>query len=41
MKKQITESAVMFGLPDNVDMNLLFNKMSEAIGMMKNQIDRP
>ena len=41
MKKQITESAVMFGLPDNVDMNLLFNKMTEAIGMMKNQIDRP
>ena len=41
MKKQITESASMFGLPDNVDMNLLFNNMSQAVGMMKQQIDRP
>ena len=41
MKKRITESAEMFGLPNNVDMNLLFNKMTEAIRMMKNQIDRP
>ena len=41
MKKQIIESASMFGLPDNVDMNLLFNNMSQAVGMMKQQIDRP
>ena len=40
MKKQITESAEMFGLPNNVDMNLLFNNMSQAVGMMKQQIDR-
>ena len=40
MKKQIIESASMFGLPDNVDMNLLFNNMSQAVGMMKQQIDR-
>ena len=41
MKKHITESASMFGLPDNVDMNILFNNMSEAVGNMKQQIDRP
>ena len=41
MKKRITESAAMFGLPDNVDMNLLFNNMSQAVELMKNHIDRP
>ena len=41
MKKQITESAAMFGLPNNIDMNLFFNNMSQVIGMMKQQIDRP
>ena len=41
MKKRIVESASMFGLPDNVDMNILFNNMSEAVGIMKQQIDRP
>ena len=41
LKKQITESAAMFGLPNNIDMNLFFNNMSQVIGMMKQQIDRP
>ena len=41
MKKHIIESAEMFGLPNNLDMNLFFNNMSQAIGMMKQQIDRP
>ena len=41
MKKQIIESASMFGLPENVDMNIFFNNMSQAVGMMKQQIDRP
>ena len=41
MKKSITESAAMFGLPNNLDMNLFFNNMSQAVGMMKQQIDRP
>ena len=41
MKKHIIESAEMFGLPNNIDMNLFFNNMSQAIGMMKQQIDRP
>jgi len=41
MKKRITDSAEMFGLPNNVDMNLLFNNMSQAVGIMKQQIDKP
>ena len=41
MKKHIVESASMFGLPNNIDMNLFFNNMSQVIGMMKQQIDRP
>ena len=41
MKKHITASASMFALTDNVDMNILFNNMSEAVGIMKQQIDRP
>ena len=41
MKKRIVESASMFGLPENVDMNLFFSNMSQAVGMMKQQIDRP
>ena len=40
MKKQITDSASMFGLPQGVDMNLFFNQMSQAVGMMKQQIDK-
>ena len=40
MKKRITESASMFGLPENVDMKVLFNQMGQAVGMMKQQIDK-
>ncbi len=40
MKKRIVESASMFGLPQNVDMNTLFNQMGQAVGMMKQQIDK-
>ena len=40
MKKRITESASMFGLSQNVDMNVLFNQMGQAVGMMKQQIDK-
>ena len=40
MKKRITESASVFGLPQNVDMNTLFNQMGQAVGMMKQQIDK-
>ena len=40
MKKRITESASMFGLPQNVDMNTLFNQMGQAVVMMKQEIDK-
>ena len=40
MKKRIVDSASMMGLPDNVDMNVLFNNMSIAVGFMKNHIDK-
>ena len=40
MKKRIVESASMFGLPQGVDMNLLFNDMSQAVGLMKEHIDK-
>ena len=40
MKKRIVESAAMFGLPENIDMNIFFNNMSQAVGMMKQQIDK-
>ena len=40
MKKRIIESAAMFCLPENIDMNIFFNNMSQAVGMMKQQIDK-
>jgi hypothetical protein len=40
MKKRIVDSASMMGLPDNVDMNVLFNNMSQAVGVMKQHIDK-
>tara|TARA_B100000686_G_C16631011_1_gene884682 strand:+ start:552 stop:887 length:336 start_codon:yes stop_codon:yes gene_type:complete len=39
MKDQLTESATMMGLPSNIDMNVFFNQMSQAVGLMKQQID--
>ena len=40
MKKRIVESASMMGLPSNIDMASLFNNMSQAVEMMKQQIDK-
>ena len=40
MKKRIVESASMMGLPSNIDMTSLFNNMSQAVEMMKQQIDK-
>ena len=40
MKKRLVESASMMGLPDNVDMNVLFNNMSKAVGFMNDHIDK-
>ena len=39
MKKEITESAAMMGLPKNVDMNIIWRQMADMIGMMKQQLD--
>ena len=39
MKKRIVESASMFGLPQNVDMNVLFKNMGDMVEMMKGQLD--
>jgi hypothetical protein len=40
MKKRITESASMMGLPSNVDMNIIFGNMTKMLDVMKNQIDK-
>ncbi len=39
MKKEITESAAVMGLPQNVDMNIIWRQMADMIGMMKQQLD--
>ena len=40
MKKRISESAVVMGLPETVDMNVFFRDMSEMVKKMKEQIDK-
>jgi hypothetical protein len=40
MKEKIMESASMMGLPENTDMNVIFNNMSKLIDMMRTQIDK-
>lgn len=40
MKKRISESAMGMGLPPNVDMNVIFNNMSQLIESMKEKIDK-
>ena len=40
MKRRITESATMMGLPPGVDMNVIFNNMSQMLEVMKQQIDK-
>ena len=39
MKVQITQSAAMMGLPKGADINNVFNDMSKAVSLMKDQID--
>ena len=39
MKEQITQSAAMMGLPKGADINNVFNDMSKAVSLMKDQID--
>jgi hypothetical protein len=39
MKQRISESAVLMGLPENTDMNIVFNSMSNLIDLMREHID--
>ena len=39
MKEEITKSAEMMGLPSNVDMNLIFNQMTNMVSMMRQHLD--
>ena len=38
MKDKIAESASMMGLPNNIDMNVIFANMSEMLKAMKDKI---
>ena len=40
MKENITKSAVMMGMPPNVDMSVIFTNMEKMINVMKKQIDK-
>lgn len=40
MKSKISEYAEMMGMPSNMDMNIIFNNMSNLIKLMKEQIDK-
>jgi hypothetical protein len=40
MKSRIMQSAQMMGLPQNVDMNVIFNNMTQVIESMRKQIDK-
>tara|TARA_B100001113_G_scaffold351371_1_gene350298 strand:+ start:2676 stop:3008 length:333 start_codon:yes stop_codon:yes gene_type:complete len=40
MKEEIQRSATLMGLPNNVDMNFMFNEMSKMIDIMKAQFDK-
>ena len=39
MKERISQSAMMMGLPENMDMNVIFNNMSGLINLMREQIE--
>lgn len=39
MKERIVESAKLMGMPPNVDMNVIFNNMTNLIETMKEQLD--
>ena len=40
MKQNIIDSAVMMGLPQGTDMNVVFNNMTKMLEVMKDQIDK-
>ena len=39
MAQEIRKSATIMGLPDNVDMNIIFSQMTQMISVMKQQLD--
>jgi hypothetical protein len=39
MKERISNSAAMMGVPENFDMNIVFNNMSTMLDRMKRNID--
>ena len=39
MKEEVLKSAEMMGLPKNVDVNMMFNQMSQMVGIIKRQLD--
>ena len=39
MKEQIANSALLMGLPANVDMNIIFNNMTQLLDQMRQMID--
>ena len=40
MKKHIMKGAVDMGLPKDMDMNLVFQNMSQMVAVMKDQVDK-
>ena len=39
MKEEILKSAQMLGMSSSVDVNMMFNQMSQMVGIMKQQLD--
>ena len=40
MKQNIVKSATMLGMPENVDMNVIFSNMEKLIDHMKDQVEQ-
>ena len=40
MKERVKESAQMMGLPEDVDMSVIFNNMTKLLESMKDRIDK-
>ena len=40
MKQGIIDSTEMFGLPKNVDMNIVFDNMNQMVEVMKKEFDK-
>ena len=40
MKENIAKSARMMGMPENIDMSIVFNNMDKMLKSMRQQVDR-